>query len=124
MAAAWQDDFLAFLRDVGPRPTPQHTLDRIDNNGHYEPGNVRWATAKEQFENRGAMSDARQQIDALQARVAELEGQLMDVPALVAELRAARAVMDAADHVINGRGVHSELRSALTAYRQRYGEAR
>jgi hypothetical protein len=39
-----------------------------------------------------------------------------------AELWAARAVIDAADRVINGRGVHSELRSALTTYRQRYGE--
>lgn len=44
----WLDDFSRFLADVGPRPTPKHSLDRIDVNGNYEPDNVRWATAREQ----------------------------------------------------------------------------
>lgn len=47
----WQTSFLAFLRDVGPRPSVKHSLDRIDVNGDYEPGNVRWATQQEQKEN-------------------------------------------------------------------------
>ena len=47
----WIDDFLLFYRDVGPRPSPEHSLDRIDNNGGYEPGNVRWATKREQRHN-------------------------------------------------------------------------
>jgi hypothetical protein len=49
----WIHDFTAFLRDVGPRPSPLHSLDRWPNpNGNYEPGNVRWATKLEQTENR------------------------------------------------------------------------
>lgn len=48
----WRRSYVAFLRDVGRRPSAQHSLDRIDCNGHYEPGNVRWATAQEQRRNR------------------------------------------------------------------------
>jgi len=40
--------FAQFYAELGPRPTPQHSLDRKDNNGNYEPGNVRWATWHEQ----------------------------------------------------------------------------
>lgn len=47
----WVDSFEAFYKDVGEPPTPQHTLDRIDNEKGYEPGNVRWATRKEQSNN-------------------------------------------------------------------------
>jgi hypothetical protein len=44
-------NFGQFLNDVGPRPSPQHSIDRIDNDGDYAPGNVRWATSSEQRRN-------------------------------------------------------------------------
>ena len=47
----WLHDFHAFYSYVGPRPTPQHTIDRIDNDGHYEPGNVKWSDKTEQRNN-------------------------------------------------------------------------
>jgi hypothetical protein len=43
--------FEPFLRDVGIRPSRLHTLERIDNGKGYEPGNVRWATQREQMFN-------------------------------------------------------------------------
>ena len=52
----WKNDFDAFLRHIGPKPTPQHSLDRIDNERGYEPGNVRWATKTEQINNRRVAS--------------------------------------------------------------------
>lgn len=45
--------FAQFMAVLGKKPTPQHTLDRFPNNdGHYEPGNVRWATMEEQAATR------------------------------------------------------------------------
>jgi len=48
----WKESFEAFFMMMGPRPTPQHTLDRIDCNGNYVPGNVRWETRDAQTRNK------------------------------------------------------------------------
>lgn len=53
---AWLNSFDAFLRDVGPKPSPELSLDRLDNDKGYEPGNCAWRTRAEQQANRRSRS--------------------------------------------------------------------
>src|SRR3990172_5527061 len=47
----WRNSFQAFYKDMGPRPSLAHSIDRINAGGNYEPSNCRWATYKEQARN-------------------------------------------------------------------------
>lgn len=51
MCAEWKNSYKSFLDYMGRKPSPKHSIDRINNDGNYEPGNCRWATAKEQSAN-------------------------------------------------------------------------
>ena len=52
VCSAWRNSFREFLKDVGLAPSSAHTLDRRENNGDYEPGNVRWVTRRIQCRNK------------------------------------------------------------------------
>lgn len=54
----WINSLENFYSDMGEKPTPKHTLERINNDGNYEPSNCKWATRNEQLKNKRVRKDA------------------------------------------------------------------
>lgn len=70
VCAAWHD-FQTFVAQIPARPTPQHTVERIENDGNYEPGNVCWATRYEQGRNRSTTKiSVTDQLEMVRLRLA------------------------------------------------------
>lgn len=96
MCAGWRDDAGAFARDMGPRPSPKHSTDRKDNDGHYScgkcsecvengwPANCRWATQEEQCNNKS--TNIVIEHDGKSLTIAEWS-RLLDIPRHVFEDR-------------------------------------
>jgi len=70
------NSFPEFLAEIGQRPSPEYTVDRIDNDGNYEKGNIRWATRKEQIANQRNLTWAKARIAELERRLVGYEKQL------------------------------------------------
>ncbi len=62
------NSFFVFLADMGERPGPQYSIDRIDNNGDYTPENCRWATRKEQTHNSGVVKLDSSKVQAIRSK--------------------------------------------------------
>jgi hypothetical protein len=105
----WLHSFAAFLSDMGPRPSPTHSIDRIDNDQGYAPGNCRWATPTEQNLN------TRQNV------VLELAGQRLTLSQVAA---ATGLSVSRLHHRIKRHGPDSDLVLDPSDLRARRGERR
>lgn len=91
-----QSGFECFIADMGDRPSPLHSLDRIDNSKGYEPGNCRWATKSEQQRNtRSNRIVALNGQEMCVAEAIEAAGSVIEIDSVVKRLNRGWSVEDA-----------------------------
>jgi len=100
----WRD-IHEFIKDMGPRPGPQYSLDRIDNNKGYTPGNMRWALSKNQANNRR------------NNRLIEYHGKLKSIQNHCDEHGVGRGAFQS--RILNGWSVDKALSTPVKKYKQR-----
>lgn len=71
MCDAWKNSAEQFVSDMGQRPSPKHSVDRIDNDGPYSPANCRWASQKEQAGNSRRWSGNTLEVDGVQKNLSQ-----------------------------------------------------
>jgi hypothetical protein len=121
------DDFPTFIKDIGPRPSPEHSLDRHpDPTGNYEPGNVRWATRTEQNNNKRDTTYVLYKNKRLPLQEARrLAGSVVTSPELRRRLRAGWPLKDALETPLrvyeNPKFTHSGVSLTLREWAERTG---
>lgn len=107
----WRAGFLAFLEDVGRKPSPGHSIDRIDNDKGYEPGNVAWRTRREQ--NRNTRYNRRLELDGKVQCLTDWAAEYgLPLQTVIGRLHRGMALRDALTAPKQLRGRHARQRCA------------